>query len=160
VLIFCTEEEINEVIRFLNSLSRATRIPLIKRIMGYVREWRDYYRNNEFSIRLKPFKPLEDWAGKPCCFLNEESGGCDIYPVRIMDCRTLTNLTPCESGKMQTLIPCELHSPGPGRFRFQCERWANNLILEEQQQRLGLSSPQLSSVTPVYHWLWMKRKEF
>lgn len=160
VLIFCTEEEINEVLRFIRSLPRATRIPLIKRVMAYAREWRDYYRNNEFNLRLKPFKSLGDWAGKPCCFLNEESRACEIYPVRITDCRTLTSLTPCVSGNMQTILPCELRTPGPGRYRFRCESWASNFIMEEQQRKLGLPSPQLSPVTPVYHWLWMKRKEF
>jgi Fe-S-cluster containining protein len=37
----------------------------------------------KFSIKERPFK-----NGYACIFFNEEKKGCDIYPVRPMQCRT------------------------------------------------------------------------
>lgn len=158
-LITSTEGEINEVIRFINSLPRTVRMPLIKKAIGLAREWRDYYRENESSIRINPFKAFNDWQGKPCPFLNEDDGSCSVYPVRIVDCRTLTSLTACVFPKTRIIFFAGPHAEGAIRYRFQCEAWASNLIMEEIQRKLGLSNPTLSPVTPVPHWLYMKRKE-
>jgi len=157
-LIISTEMEIDEVIRFVNNIPRAVRIPLIRRALSFAREWRDYTKN-QFVPEIDPFKSFKDWKGRPCPFLNEDDGSCSIYPVRIMDCRRLTSLTPC-TADMKTLIPCDLHHQGPGHYRFQCEIWATNMILEEQGGKFRLPDPRLSPVTPVHHWLWIKEREF
>ncbi len=157
-LLACTEPEIDAIIRFLNGLPRLSQIPLLRRVRRYVGEWKDYYQQNQFSLETNPWQAFKDWQ-KPCVFLNEEGGYCDIYPVRIMDCRNYSSLTLCTS-EMATLIPCELHHPGPGRFRFQAEQWANNLILEEEAKRLGLAGPQQVQVVIIYHWLLLKKKEW
>jgi Fe-S-cluster containining protein len=158
-LITSTEMEMKEVIYFINALPRTVRMPLIKKAIGLAREWRDYYNENEFAIKIDFFKPFRDWQDKPCPFLNEEEGSCSIYPVRIVDCRTLTSLTPCASLKTKTLFFADLHAEGAVRYRFRCETWATNLIIEEQQRKMGLPNPVSSPVTPVLHWLYMKRKE-
>lgn len=149
-LITSTEMEIDEVIHFINNLSRPVRMSLVRRIRVSAREWRDYYTDNQLAIRMNPAKLFIDWQDRPCPFLDEDDSSCSIYPVRIVDCRTLSSLIPCVFPGMNTLIPCEVHTEGPGRYRFRCEAWASNLIMEEQ----------FSSVTPVHHWLWLKRKEF
>ncbi len=158
-LITSTEMEMNEIIHFISALPRTVRMPLIKKAMDLAREWRDYYRENELLIRLDPFKPFQDWQGKPCPFLNEEEGSCCIYPVRIVDCRTLTSLTPCVASEMKTVFLAELHTKEAVRYRFRCEIWASNLVMEEQQRRMGLHDIALAPVTPVLHWLYIKRKE-
>ncbi len=158
-LITSTEMEMKEVVYFINALPRAVRMPLIKKAIGLAREWRDYYSENEFAIKVDFFKPFRDWQSKPCPFLNEEEGSCGIYPVRIVDCRTLTSLIPCASLKTKTLFFADLHAEGTVRYRFRCETWASNLIMEEQQKKMGLRDPASSPVTPVVHWLYIKRKE-
>lgn len=159
-LITCTEMEFNEAIHFIGLLPKHVRFPLLRRLRQFARDWRDYYRANERRLNMDPFASFNEWEGRPCPFLNEEDGSCAIYPVRIMDCRTLTSLIPCVSPVTEVVIPCELHTEGPGRYRFQGETWANNLIAEEQQRKLGLPDPRLFQSTPVHHWLWIKRKEF
>ena len=158
-LITSTEMEMNEIVHFIDALPRTVRMPLIKKAMILAREWRDYHHENEFYINLDPFKPFKDWQGKPCPFLNEEEGFCSIYPVRIVDCRTLTSLTPCVASETKTVFFAELHAKEAVRYRFRCETWASNLIMEELQKKMGLHNPALAPVTPVLHWLYMKRKE-
>lgn len=159
-LITSTEMEMDEIIHFINRLPNQIRFPLIRRLRGFAREWRDYYRQHELSIERNPFRPTQDWQGKPCPFLDEGEGSCSIYPVRIIDCRSLTSLITCTFPVTKPLIPCELRTEGPGRYRFQCEIWANSLIMDEQRNKLGVSNLRLPAVTPVHHWLWIKSKEF
>ncbi|MCK4245494.1 MAG: YkgJ family cysteine cluster protein, partial [Candidatus Omnitrophica bacterium] len=107
-LISCTEMEISEVFRYINKIPRPRRRSLIKRLKKKAKEWQNYYQGNEAALEIDPFKPVRDWWGRPCPFLNEETGSCDIYSVRIIDCRTLSSLIPCTL-EMETAIPCELH---------------------------------------------------
>lgn len=158
-LLCCLEIEINEIIKFIDGLPRPARISLLRRIRNYLGEWRNYVRKNALDLEINPFKSVTDWARKPCVFLNEEGGHCEIYPVRLIDCRTTTSLIPCTLD-MKIHIPCDLHYQGPGRFRFRSESWANNMILEEEGKRLGLTVPQqLPPVSPILHWLFIKKKE-
>lgn len=148
----CTEMEIDAIIRFIDGLPRQSRIPMLRKIQGFLREWRDYYAKNELLLKIDPFKVYNDWC-KPCCFLNVEEGCCEIYLVRAIDCRTYTSLIPCHP-KMETHIPSTLYWKGVGRLRFQSERWANNLILDEQKRKIGHTD-----VVPILHWLLLKKKE-
>lgn len=157
VLLTCTEAEIDTVIRFINSLPREKRIPLMRRIRASISEWREYYEKHQSVLEKDSFQAFRDWR-KPCAFL-DEAGECGIYPVRIIDCRNYTSLITCSPG-MSPQIPCDLHHPGPGRFRFQAEKWANNLILEEEAKRTGLPDPRLVSVVIIYHWLLLKKREW
>lgn len=92
-----------------------------------------------------------DWIDKPCPFLNPESGACDIYPVRIIDCRTLTSTIICDK-------ITEENPEKPKRFRFQLEIFANNLVMDEQSRISNLCG-ELIGTTPLCHWLWIRRKE-
>jgi len=117
-MITCTEIEIEEIVRFINGLPRPTRIPLLRKIRDAIREWRDYFEQNEFQLKINPLKVYQDWQGKSCPFLNEEEA-CDIYLVRIIDCRTASSRIPCQgSGKVAITIPTPLYEEGPGRCRF------------------------------------------
>jgi hypothetical protein len=156
-LITSTEMEIDEAIKYVNHLPRDARIPIVKRVARMSREWRDYFNNNQFQIKVDPFKTFKDWEGKPCPFLGD-SGACDIYPVRIVDCRTLTNLKPCNYPEKTTFF-ADIDTQGPSRYRFLSETWATNSIMENQQQKMGLAKATQSPVTPILHWLHIKRKE-
>ncbi len=150
-----TEMEIDEVIRFINQLPRTSRMPLVRKVMGQAREWRDYYNKNRLKIECDTFKAFNNWPN-PCPFLGD-NGSCEIYPVRIVDCRTLTTLGPCTLPKVKYFGDVKVE--GPVRYRFFSEEWASNLIMQTAQQRMGLSSPMQVPVTPILQWLYVKRKE-
>ena len=125
-LVTCTNIEWREIRKFLKSIKKR-RYSLDNRLRRARLEWREYFRNNQDLLRSNPMKPHDDWQGKPCPFLNQE-GLCDIYPVRSIDCRTLSSTETCTNWKKQE---------GSKRFRFEWELWANNLILEEEKRRTG-----------------------
>ncbi len=156
-MVTCMEREMDEIVKYVREIPRAVRRPLVRELEKVAIKWRNYYEQNKSALTANPFQAFKDWQGKPCPFLNKTRGGCEIYPVRIIDCRTLTSLIPCRFPAMSTAIPCELRAEGPGRYRFRCESWATNLIMEEQQRKLGLSDPSFSPVTPVSHWLLIKK---
>lgn len=139
-LVCCTEMEMDEIVRFIEAMPRPRRRLLQKRLKKFTLKWQRYSQRNELALRRNSFKSLQDWAGKACPFLNENDGSCDVYSVRIIDCRTASSLIPCNEG-------------GKGkRFLFQPENWANNMILDEQQRRIGKMQ-----VTPIHHWLLIKK---
>lgn len=152
-MVTCTETEINEVIKLIKGIEREARRKLIWQVEKGIKKWKKYFGRNATILERNPFQVLVDWQGKPCVFLDERDGTCNIYPVRIMDCRTSTSLTPCGSG-VKCHIPCELDWSGPGRLRFQCENWANNMIVEEQKKKFGYMA-----VSPILHWLTIKERE-
>jgi len=139
-LVCCTEMGIDEMVRFVRKMPKARRRSLQKRLKNFAKRWQEYYQKNRVALIANPYRPILDWERKPCPFLNERGGFCDVYPVRIIDCRTASSLVPCNKG-------------GKGeRFRFPCENWANSMILEEQQKMEGMMG-----VTPIHHWLLVKR---
>lgn len=139
-LVSCTEMEIDEIAKFIKAMHKLSRRPLERRLKRFATKWRKYYQRNKVTLSKNSFKLLQDWAGKACPFLNEGGGFCDVYPVRIIDCRTTSSLVSCREG-------------GKGkRFLFQSETWANNLILNEQQMRVGEMH-----VTPIHSWLLAKK---
>jgi len=139
-LVSCTEMEMDVIVGFIRTMPRLRRRLLERRLRKFATKWQRYLLRNGIALRENPFKPLRDWAGRACPFLNEREGSCDVYPVRIIDCRTASSLTPCNKG-------------GKGeRFLFQSEGWANNLILDEQRKRMGGIH-----VTPIHHWLLIKK---
>lgn len=156
-LITSTEMEIDEVIGFINRLPSANRIPLVKRIRTMSSKWRDYFTQNKFEIESDPFKVFRDWHD-PCPLLGTD-GSCEVYPVRIADCRTLTSLRPCDFPDEQTSFFADINTEGPVRYRLLSESWPTNLITKRLQEKMGLSDPSQAPVTPILHWLYLKRKE-
>jgi hypothetical protein len=151
-----TEMEIDEAIGFINQLPRKIRMPIVRRALVQAREWRDYCNDNKFQIEVEPYKSFVNWT-KPCPFLGED-GSCEVYPVRIVDCRTLTTLGPCKlPGKVKYFG--KISDEGPVRYRFLSEDWASNLIMQTVQKKMGLSSPTQVPVTPILQWLYAKRKD-
>jgi Fe-S-cluster containining protein len=144
-LICCTEMEFDEILRYIKNLRRPIRRPLELRLQRFAKKWLKYYQKNEATLQKNSFRQYQDWWGKPCPFLNQETASCDIYSVRIIDCRTTSSLIPC----LPTKAPNREKSE-PNRFRFQSEIWANNLILEEQK-KTGVFG-----VTPISHWPCLK----
>lgn len=134
-LVCCTEIEIQEIFKYIDELPRAKRRTLMTRLHKFAKKWIIYYIQNESNI--DSMKIYVDWWGKPCPFLNEEEY-CDIYPVRIIDCRTVTNKTRCAPGKEGE------------RYRFQSDIIANNIILH-RQCKIGTFG-----VTPIHHWITKK----
>lgn len=138
-LVSCTTLETIEIIRYIEGLERNFRRKLKRKFNKLGIKWQRYC--NEAGIKrgsvVHPLEVMEDWVGKPCPFLSKE-GFCDIYPVRIMDCRTVSSLQRCEDFKDNEA----------GRFRSEGEQWANSMILEKQHWEYGTMR-----VTPIYDWL-------
>jgi len=107
------------------------------RVEDYVR-W--FQHNRSSGNILDPLWLAEQWFGKPCPFLSAR-GTCWIYPVRPMDCRTMYSSSPCTSFERRG---------GATRMPHECQRWANSMMLEEQQRRGGRME-----VVPLPHWLWV-----
>jgi Fe-S-cluster containining protein len=144
LLVSCTQIEWDEIASFIRKLPRPKRRGMAKRYYRLVEKWRSYYeRQGRPRVTFSSGYILnqnQDWEGRPCAFLNSR-GGCDIYPVRPIDCRILTSTTRCTSW----------HQKGAKRFRFESEIWANQMILDKQGE-LGRQT-----VTPLLHWLLAKR---
>jgi Fe-S-cluster containining protein len=137
-LVTCTEIEMNEIVSFVKNMTRKNRRQLEKRLKKFGQKWAEYYRAKKIILEINPFQIYDDYWGKPCPFLNPTSGICDIYPVRIIDCRTFSSLTQCTEDLKEAQ-----------RFRFPPEKWANNMIMEEQERKNGM----LATV-PVHNWLY------
>jgi len=136
-MILCTKPEMDEVILYIRRMEKKARRRLKKGLEASAREWEQYYAQNKMVIQHNPLLFLNDWMGKRCPFLSSD-GACVIYPVRIIDCRTLSSLTKCAN----------LETRSPKRLRFDFEVWANNLILEYQEERFGYQA-----VSSLGHWL-------
>lgn len=156
VLLACTELEIEAVISFINGLPQSVRFPLLKKIRQYMRDWKEYYLKNKIIFRTNPLRVRQDWQ-ESCVFLGDD-GSCVIYPVRIIDCQTHTSLAVC-SPEMEYRLPCPINYLGPGVFRFESELWANNLILGQQGEIMGISDPRFVPITVIYDWFLVKKRE-
>lgn len=145
-MVTCTEVEWREIRSFLKERWREMR----KRLVGKALiPWMRYYRENISPdggevFQWDPRKLYQDWLGKrPCIFLDQD-GSCSIYPVRPIDCRTLTSTKTCISWKQ----------PEAKRFRYKWELWANNLIMEEQERQ-----SRMMATVPLPHWVLLFKKE-
>ncbi|MDD5146852.1 MAG: hypothetical protein PHN39_03910 [Candidatus Pacebacteria bacterium] len=141
-MISCTKPEMDEIILFISRMEKGARHDLKKQLGQFAEEWEQYYSKNQLSLTQNPFLFVNDWKGKPCPFLGSD-GACIIYPVRIIDCRTLSSLRKCET----------FETSRAQRHRFACETWANNLILDHQEDRFGYQA-----VSPLGHWLSICKK--
>lgn len=150
-LVTCTQIEMDEIIRFIDFLPREKRIPLLRRMRDAVIQWRDYFNKEGHLLKFDQLKYWRDWFGKPCPFLNSENGACDIYSVRIIDCRTLTSTIRCD-------LVTDDSAEKPKRFRFKVETFANNMVFDEQKRISALRKEPIG-VTPLRHLLWTRRKE-
>ena len=138
-MISCTKPEMDEIVSFITRMDKKPRRALKRKLENFARDWEDYrsQQPRQDSFLHDPFKFVEDWMGKPCPFLGID-GSCAIYPVRIIDCRTMSSVKKCE----------DFETSEAKRLRFDCEKWANNLILEYQEVRFGYQA-----VVPLGQWL-------
>lgn len=139
-MISCTKGEVDEIILFINGIKdKKNRRALKHKLENFADGWEDYrsQQPSQDAFLRNPFKFVEDWMGKPCPFLGTD-GACIIYPVRIIDCRTMSSVKKCE----------DFETSGAKRLRFDCEILANNLILEHQEDRFGYQA-----VVPLGQWL-------
>lgn len=134
-VITCTRPEIEAVFRYIERLSKSRRRDLIVRLKKDSLKYLKWYQNNKGILEEDSFAFHRAWLGKPCPFLSDK-GECDIYPVRIVDCRTFTSTTDCRKD-----------SSGLKRFRFPFEIIANNIILEQRSDIY---------LCAVHHWLAKK----
>lgn len=134
-VITCTRPEIDEIFKYIENLPKSRRRELIVRLKKTARKYLKWYQKNKELMEGDSFAFHRAWLGKPCPFLNDK-GECDIYPVRIIDCRTFTSTTDCRED-----------ASGLKRFRFPFELVANNIILEHR------SDVYLSA---VHHWMTKK----
>lgn len=126
-LVVCTDLEWAAIKSFLESLPAKQRYAMSRRIKCLMKSWRQYWQKHSRAIRLSLRKPLTDWHGQPCPFLGDDQT-CIIYPVRPIDCRTMSSTIVCT--RWDTM-------PGVKRLRFTWERRANNWILEEEARIQG-----------------------
>jgi len=84
---------------------------VFERAAATLARWSAYKRDNWLALQARGVKAFEDWLGTPCIFLNGE-GGCDVYAVRPMACRTLTSTVRCDSHQQARVM----------RFRANGER--------------------------------------
>ena len=121
-LVTCFSPEFEEIVRHIGNLPRDKKNRLLSQIRPRVKLWKNYRKLHGRQIVSNPFKPLNDWYGKPCIFL--DNGSCGIYPARPMDCRTTHSTVRCQwdGDKLK---------PPPHRLFFSCDTGFNNLVIEE-----------------------------
>jgi Fe-S-cluster containining protein len=109
--------------------------------------WLRYYHKT--GLETNPIRLAKDWLGKPCVFLGGD-GSCQIYEARPIDCRAYTNSIKCGT------------TPDAMRFVkrnfWPWERWANEMLLDEEARVRGLEREQLG-VTPLPEWLAHDRQK-
>lgn len=103
-----------------------------------IRRYVDYHSENARRIQANPLTVLNDSVGIPCPFLNAE-GGCDIYPVRPIDCWTFTSTVRCAKVVGQE---------GSAQLRFQYEVDAMSALTE-----IAEATGELLSVAPMLNFL-------
>jgi Fe-S-cluster containining protein len=140
-MVTCTKPEMKEIVIFVKNMTRENRRRLKKRLKKFGEKWQKYFKNKKAILEINPFQSYDDYWGKPCPFLNPNTGACDIYPVRPIDCRTYSSVKQCTSGLKE-----------PMRFRFWCEKLANNMIMEEQE-RIANKFFTVAVHNWIYGWL-------
>jgi Fe-S-cluster containining protein len=134
-MVTCTELEWREIEPHIETIKEGRR-DLVRRLLRAQKNWREYCLKRPEILFSHSLQVYRDWFRRPCPFLNQRSG-CDIYPVRPIDCRTTHAHIQCEG----------MGSPNAVRFVFDWELWPNNWILEEQAAR----GP--AATTPLLHWI-------
>lgn len=115
-LVGCSLPEWAEIDKFLTENKLWEKIK--KRNRKYIRDWTNYRKENLAELQKNGIKALQDWFDKPCIFLNK--GICDIYPVRPMNCRTISSTRKCQEHSEKE---CR-------RFRWEYERWLTEIFWE------------------------------
>ncbi|MBI4053779.1 MAG: YkgJ family cysteine cluster protein [Candidatus Doudnabacteria bacterium] len=134
-MVTCTKGEWEEIHSYL--LSRGM---LRKQKLRFLRAkavWLAYFACNQAALEQDPFRIIQDHLNAPCVFLNGD-GSCAVYPVRPIDCRTMTSTVRCTQWEGQE---------GASRCRYPWMAWATNLITLNGQPSGKVS------VTPLPHWL-------
>ena len=73
-LVCCTEMEIDEIVRFVRRMPKVRRRSLQKRLKRFAIRWQKYFQSNQVTLIANPYKPIQDWKGQPCPFLNKVGG--------------------------------------------------------------------------------------
>lgn len=129
------ELEMETIWRYLERLSSPLRRQWRERLAKSVEEWRKYMRGRVLESPRQmadPIRLARDWAGKPCPFL-ETDGSCGVYEVRPLVCRTTTSPIRCES-------PRDLAKSGASQMRYQCEQWANRILMDLTAKEPGVAA--------------------
>lgn len=155
-LVTATEEEVDEIVRYVNFMPWSNKRALVKKIATISKEWVDYYKKNQFRIKRSPLAYIKDYDKKPCVFLGED-GACEVYPVRPVNCRGFSSLRPC-SFPEETEYFGDVHNEGPTQHRFLCETWATNSICEHVAEKMGVD-PGQAPVSPIIDLLYLNKKE-
>ena len=141
-LVTCTELEIDEIRRFITLLPKKSRRQITAKFKKFAGKWFKYYEKNQNHMKINMLKPIKDWLGKPCVFLDETKGMCQIYPVRPIDCRTYYSHTKCKNRN-------DLN--GVVRHFYDIDKVVNDYVLDMQNEHKGILA-----VTPILHWLNLK----
>jgi Fe-S-cluster containining protein len=128
-LVGCTDLEWNPIVHFLLTLPEKEKYWFRRRVKPLLVQLRRYFDRNPKIFQYRIRDPIREWQGTPCPFLTQQMA-CLIYPVRPIDCRTMSSTNVCT-------VWDEL--PGVKRMRFPWEKWANNWILEEQARILEIA---------------------
>lgn len=137
-LVVCTPSEWIEIKRYVQSISPSPKRRLfIDRVREAARPGSTTLIVNQPLVERNPLKGYDLLFGKPCPFLDVESGDCTIYPVRPLDCRTTSATTRCTLSQLYA-----------ERFRFPPELWANQLLMKEE-----MSKPGYKGAPAIHIWI-------
>lgn len=122
-LVACTKLEWEPIEKYIkeNGLKKT----ILMREMDAIKRWLDYRKANLAAFRDDPTKALREHRGVKCVFLNRENG-CDVYPVRPMNCRVISSTTRCVG----------LKNPNCARFRWNFERALMETIWQSGQSMM------------------------
>lgn len=140
-LITCTKFEWDAILEFILGLEKNVRVAMLAKLNRIADQWKKYMDRMGERLHQDQAQVIADWWGKPCPFLSAEQE-CTIYPVRIIDCRTLLSTAKCR----------DLNTKDTKRFPFDCDWWANNMILDEMKVR-GF----IQAASSLHHWIYLTR---
>jgi len=141
LLVSCRPVEWAEISLFIRRMDKKKRFRLNQRVTAILPAWKRWLKRHG-ALLSDQIETYLAWEGKPCPFLIP-GGGCDIYPVRPVICRTHSSTADCATqGEAQAMS-----------FRYPWESWANKLVRDIQEKLT-----QRMDVSPVHEWLRWRRE--
>jgi Fe-S-cluster containining protein len=113
-----TDPEWQEVRRYL--IQRGLVRKVQQRNAELLREWQAYLKVNHEAIAQDAGRPMRDWYLRASCVFLNERQLCDVYPVRPLNCRTMSASQRCTPEDQS----------GAARWRWPWERWLQELLWE------------------------------